>query len=93
MGWPALTQFPSSTAVMGEGIAFLLSRCCPQGWSLLQPALSWGTALLCKSGLMEVSLEGAHEEGGRQWPHALPEFILDPLGLPDVTLSVSREGR
>lgn len=27
--------------------------------------LSWGTGLLCKSGLMEVSLKAAHEEGRR----------------------------
>lgn len=65
MGWPALTQFPPSTAVMGEGIAFQLSPCWPRGRLLLQPALSWGMGLLYKSSLMEVSLKVAHKEGRR----------------------------
>lgn len=35
MGWPALTQFPPSTAVVGEGIGISL---CSGPWPVTSPA-------------------------------------------------------
>lgn len=58
------------------------------------PGAGHFSSLLCGSGLMDVSLKVAHEVGeghSMQGPCALPEFVLDPSGLPDVTPTLAEK--
>lgn len=80
MGRPALTQFPPSTAVMGEEIAFRLSALA-QGpvTSPACPFMGGGPSVQVKpdGNVLEGGSRGGEEGCSMWWPCALPEFFLD----------------
>ena len=91
---------PVSTQHSSDGGGNCISLCAGPGRSLLQLALSWEAGLLCKSGLMEVSLKGTREGRGggslisvcsSPMPHLSSSWMLQAcLMLP---CPLSREGR